>query len=79
VKQDGMLRAAYFYPRPIHVAKAEWRRMADRIQVFVELRDVNYPGSTYTLIYEPKQDRFTGYYYQAVLGQTFDVVFLRKQ
>lgn len=79
VKKAGTLRAAYFNPRPIHVAEAGWRRIADRIQVFVELRDVNYPGSTYTLIYDQELDRFVGYYYQAALGQTFDVVFLRRK
>lgn len=79
VKKDGLLRAAYFNPRPIHVAKAEWRTMGDHIQVFVELRDINYPGSTYTLIYDPDNDRFTGYYYQAALGQTYDVVFVRQR
>jgi uncharacterized protein (DUF2147 family) len=75
VKTDGKLKAAYFNPRPINVAKAEWRSIAGRTQVFVELRDVNYPGSTYTLIYDPEKDRFEGYYYQAVMKQTFDVFF----
>ena len=79
VKQDGTLKAAYFNPRLIHVAKAQWKRIADRIQVFVEFQDINYPGSTYTIIYDPKQDQFTGYYFQAALGQTFDVLFVRKQ
>jgi hypothetical protein len=53
--------------------------MKNRIQVFVKLQDVNYPGSTYTLTYDPEQDRFTGYYYQAALNQIFDVVFIREQ
>ncbi len=79
VKEDGTLKAAYFNPRSIHVAKAEWRRIGDRIQVFVKLQDINYPGSTYTLIYDPKEDRFTGYYYQAARNQTFDVVFIRRK
>ena len=79
VKSEGKLKAAYFNPRPINVGKAEWRSMDDRIQVFVELRDVNYPGSTYTLIYDPEQDRLNGYYYQAVQKVTFDVVFVRKE
>ncbi|MBW1837865.1 MAG: hypothetical protein JRI99_13195 [Deltaproteobacteria bacterium] len=79
VKAEGKLKAAYFNPRPINVAKAEWRSMDGRIQVFVELRDVNYPGSTYTLIYDSEQDRLNGYYYQAVQKMTFDVVFIRKK
>lgn len=79
VTSEGKLKAAYFNPRPINVAKAEWRSMDGRIQVFVELRDVNYPGSTYTLIYDSEQDRLNGYYYQAVQKVTFDVVFIRKK
>ena len=79
VTSEGKLKAAYFNPRPINVAKAEWRSVDNRIQVFVELRDVNYPGSTYTLIYDPEQDRLNGYYYHAVLKGTFDVIFIRKK
>jgi len=79
VKSEGKLKAAYFNPRPINVGKAEWRSMDDHIQVFVELQDVNYPGSTYTLIYDPKRDQLKGYYYQAVVKGTFDVVFVRKE
>ena len=78
-KPEGKLKAAYSNPRPINVAKAEWRSMGGRIQVFVELQDVNYPGSTYTLIYDTTKDRFEGYYYQAVMKQTFEVVFERTK
>jgi hypothetical protein len=45
------------------------RRCAAATQVVVELRDVNYPGSTYTLTYDPGTDRLTGTYYQAVAGK----------
>ena len=79
VKTEGKLKAAYFNPRPINVAKAEWRSVDGRIQVFVELRDVSYPGSTYTLIYDSEQDRLNGYYYQAVQKVMFDVIFIRKK
>lgn len=79
INADGTLTALYFNPKPINVSKAEWRRMGDRLQVFVELRDVNYPGSTYLLIYSPENDRLEGYYHQAALGQNFDVVFVRTK
>jgi hypothetical protein len=79
VKSEGTLKAAYFNPRPINVGKAEWRSMEDRIQVFVELQDVNYPGSTYMLVYDPEHDRLIGYYYQAVTKGTFEVIFVRKE
>jgi hypothetical protein len=77
VKEDGSLTAAYFNPRPIHVAQAKVRRMEKALTVFVELRDVHYPGSTYTLDYEPETDRLKGLYFQAALNQTFDVEFER--
>jgi hypothetical protein len=79
VKSEGQLKAAYFNPRPINVGKAGWRSLDARIQVFVKLQDVNYPGSTYKLIYDPEHDQFLGSYYQAVTKETFEVVFVRKE
>jgi hypothetical protein len=77
VHADGTLSASYYNPRPIHVARAEIREARGKISVFVELQDVNYPGSTYTLDYLPDHDRLRGVYYQAVQGQSFDVEFMR--
>jgi hypothetical protein len=77
ISKEGKLKAAYFNPKPINVAKAEWRRIGERIQVFVELRDVNYPGSIYTLVYFQENDQLVGKYFQAVQGETYDVRFMR--
>jgi len=77
VKEDGSLVAAYFNPRPIHVARAETRCKEGAITLFVELRDVNYPGSTYTMAYDPATDRLKGTYFQAAMQQTFEVEFVR--
>jgi len=76
---NGHLDAAYLNPRPINVARAKWQRKDGTLQVFVELRDVNYPGSTYTLDYVLEQDRLVGAYFQAVQQQTFDVEFVRQK
>ena len=76
-QDNGVLDAGYFNPRPIHVSRAEWRRDSAHLQVFIELRDANYPGSTYTLRYAPEQDRLVGDYFQAVQQQTFYVEFIR--
>jgi hypothetical protein len=38
---------------------------------------VNYPGSTYTLTYQPATDRLAGTYFHAVSGQYLDVEFSR--
>jgi len=79
VRKDGSLKAAYFNPRPINVAKAEWRQKDGTLTVFVELRDVNYPGSTYTMQYDPASDRLKGAYFQAVEKQTFAIEFVRAR
>jgi len=76
---DGKLDAAYLNPRSIKVSRAEWRREEGRLLVFVELRDVNYPGSTYNLRFVPDKDSLVGAYYQAVQKQTFDVEFVRQK
>lgn len=75
---DGKLNAAYFNPNPINVARAEWQLKNEKLLVEVELRDVNYPGSLYTLEFEVAKDRLIGTYYQAVEGTTFDVEFTRE-
>jgi hypothetical protein len=77
IKKDGSVTAAYFNPRPINVFRTEWNRKQGVITVFVELRDVNYPGSTYTLQFDPKSDRLKGSYFQAVERQTFNIEFVR--
>ena len=75
---EGLLKAAYFNPRPINVSHAEWR-LKDGLSIFVELRDKNYPGSTYTLTYNPATDKLMGSYFQAVMKQYFAVEFKRTQ
>jgi hypothetical protein len=76
---DGQLTATYSNPRPINVAGAEWKLQDDHLRVFVELRDTHYPGSTYMLVYQAGTDRLAGVYFQAALGQQFDVVFERMK
>jgi hypothetical protein len=78
VMTDGELEAGYFNPRPINVSTARATREGDQTKVFIELRDVNYPGSTYTLTYVPQNDQLSGIYYQALLKQSFEVVFIRS-
>jgi len=73
---DGKIDAGYFNPRPINVARAEASQDVDGLKVFIVLRDVGYPGATYSLIYNPSQDVLQGLYYQPTAGQTFEVVFV---
>lgn len=75
--KDGTLKAGYFNPRSINISRAEARDNKGELKVFVELRDVNYPGSTYDLTYDRARDLLVGVYFQAVTGQKYDVTFGR--
>jgi len=77
VDSNGLLEAAYFNPRPIHVSQARLTFVNKEPQVFIELRDVGYPGATYALTYHPEQDVLAGLYYQPTAGQSFEVIFVR--
>lgn len=76
---DGWMKAGYFNPKSINVGKAMWSSADGVLKVFIELRDENYPGSSYTLTYLPESDLLAGKYYQAVEGATYDVEFTRKK
>jgi len=76
---DGKLDAGYFNPNPIKVGRTEWQQKNSSFMIVVELQDVNYPGSTYTLNLISGSDRLTGNYYQAVEGTNFDVEFIRAR
>lgn len=74
---SGRIEAAYFNPNPIRVSKAEARMEGGAAKVLVELRDTGYPGCTYTLAHDPQSDQLVGTYFQAAMGETFEVVFTR--
>jgi len=76
---QGKMAAAYFNPRPINVSRAEATLEGTTIKVFIELRDINYPGATYHLTYDPARDQLKGIYIQPALQQSFDVVFVRMK
>jgi hypothetical protein len=79
VASDGRVEAVYLNPRPIPVSRAEASADGDKARLFIELRGAGYPGSTYELLHDPRGDFLSGVYFQAALGQRFDVVFLRKK
>jgi hypothetical protein len=79
VATDGAMQAAYFNPRPINVSRAKASVFKGHLKVEVELRDTGYPGSSYTLLYDPDKDALLGFYYQAVQKQNFDVIFVRMK
>jgi len=79
VDAGGRIQAAYYNPNPINVSRAEAARTGAAVTVFLELRSPGYPGSTYTLIHDPKSDELKGIYHHAGLQQNFEVVFVRSK
>ena len=78
VKQDGTVDAGYFNPKEIHIAEATVSDREGLVKLFIRFQDEGYPGSTYTLYYYAEKDALAGFYYQAVMKQTFEVVFIRE-
>jgi hypothetical protein len=79
VDPGGRMQAAYYNPNPINVSRAEATRSGAAVTVFIELRGPGYPGSTYTLIHDPKSDELKGIYHHAGLQKNFQVVFIRDK
>ena len=79
VNPSGKMDATYSNPNPINVSKDEVVVAEGALKIFIELRDVGYPGSTYTLTYVPAGDRLIGVYYQAAIQQKFDIIFQRAR
>jgi hypothetical protein len=78
VRFDGSIEAEYLNPNPINVSEARVNTESDKVNIFVELRDVGYPGSNYTLTYDKDTDRLVGVYHHMVLSKKFNIYFVRK-
>ena len=59
------------------MAKAYAKSVAGTTEIFIELRDENYPGSQYRLKYDAATDWLEGTYFQAVEQETYAVYFTR--
>ena len=79
VNADESVDAEYFIPSRINVGKASVSMWKGFKKLSITLQDKGYPGSTYTLYYYTEKDALAGFYYQAKIGQTFEVVFIRKK
>lgn len=76
---DGKVEASYFNPNPINVAQARAEGDGDTVRLFIELRDVGYPGSTYTLRHDGERNELQGVYFQAATRESFAVTFTREK
>ena len=78
ISADGSMQAAYYNPGPIQVSEAKASTKEGVANVFIELRDVGYPGCTYNLSYDVEQDCLRGIYFQAAQQQQYPVEFVRQ-
>lgn len=74
----GNLNVAYYNPRPINVSQAQVVQGRSGLHIFIELRDIGYPGATYNLDYDSQKDFLKGVYFQPSVNQSFDVIFVRE-
>ena len=79
VQANGKATVEYFNPRPIHVEQAAISTQKDLIKLFIQMQDIGYEGSTYTLYYYAEKDALAGFYYQATMDRTYKVIFMRKR
>jgi len=79
INPDGSVVASYFNPKEIHVSEANVSVWKGFDQLFIKLDDKGYPGSTYKLYYHAEKDQLAGFYFQAVVKETFEVLFIRKK
>jgi hypothetical protein len=79
VTKDGRMDAGYFNPNPINVGSSGWDLRDGVILMEIVLKDANYPGSKYNLIYDRNSGCLAGNYFQAVQGINYDVIFVRKK
>ena len=75
---EGQVDVKYFNPKEINISEVDLSVQEGLLKLFIKLQDEGYPGSTYTLYYYAEKDALAGFYYQAAIGQTFKVVFLRE-
>jgi hypothetical protein len=78
VQAKGQATVQYFNPRSIHVAAASISTETELIKLFIKFQDKGYEGSTYRLYYFAEKDALLGFYYQAPMDKTYEVIFLRK-
>ena len=78
-ESDGQLQATYFNPSAIRVSLATATNDANTLKLRVELNDVGYPGCVYSLVHDRVNDRLVGTYFQAAMGETYEIMFVRAQ
>ncbi len=78
IQIDGRATVKYFNPKPIHIAQAAISTQKTLLKLFIHFQDKGYEGSTYNHYYFAEKDALVGFYYQATMDRTYEVIFARK-
>lgn len=77
VNEDGTAKVEYYNPKPIRVAEAKLVEEAGQPTLNIKFAEGNYAGSTYAL--KLQDGKLAGIYFQAMMGQNFEVFFERDK
>ena len=79
IQTDGRATVEYFNPHPIHIKESAILTQKGLIKLYIKFQDKGYEGSTYRLYYFAEKDALVGFYYQAPMDKTYEVIFMRKR
>ena len=79
IDPEGKIDVKYLNPKEINISEVNVSVQKGLLKLFIKLQDEGYPGSTYTLYYYKEKDALAGFYYQAAIKETFEVIFLRNE
>ena len=65
MQEDGNLKAGYFIQKSVNAAKAMQDNRDGLLEIYITLRDENYPGSHYKLFYSQENDAMAADYFLA--------------
>lgn len=78
ILDDKNLKASYFNPSDIKISVATYEVVKGDIKIHIEFDHKDYRGSKYNLTYDTEKGILSGAYYQATMGQTYNIVFIRQ-
>lgn len=77
VMDNGLLKVTFYNPKLVNIEKAVWTNSAEVLRIYILLRDDSYPGSGFSLNYSSEKDLLVGFYYDALINESFAVTFKR--
>jgi hypothetical protein len=77
VMDNGLLKATFYNPKLVNIEKAIWTNSSEVLRIYILLREDSYPGSGFSLNYSSEKDLLVGFYYDALVNESYAVTFKR--